>query len=336
MRKTRLGGSRLSVSSIGLGTSTWGVTADARAAEAQLRTYLDAGGNLIDTADIYGLGAAEQMVGSLLGKLGARDRVVLATKAGGIPGGPPWRSNASAQRLRTALDHSLRHLRVDHIDLWQLHDWDDRVALDETLSTVEWAVSSGRVRYAGACNYSGSQLAAAMDWQTGHAGGPLTSVQVEFSLLARGIEDGLLPVATGRGIGVIAWAALGRGVLTGKYRHGPPADRARQAFFRNYVGHYLDDRSARVVEAVVGVARNLDRTPAAVATAWVLARQGVDVALLGARSPEQLSESLAAATVTLPADAIALLDEASTSSSETPRPNHSRPSGGISDEPQGH
>lgn len=311
MYRTLLGSTRLRVSAVGLGTSNWGIGVDEAGAESQLRSYLSAGGNLIDTADIYGLGASELIVGKLAAKLGVRDQLVLATKAGGAPGGPPLRPDLSGNHLRASLDESLRKLRTDYVDLWQLHDWDTQVPLAETLETADWAVSSGRVRYVGVCNYSGPQLAEAAAWQGSDYGLPIASAQVEYSLLDRGIERDLTEVAVARDIGIMAWGSLGRGVLTGKYRHGVPPERAASEFFQSYVGRFLDDRSAAIVEKVVSVADDLGCSPAAVAIAWVLSRPGVDVALAGASSADQLAGSLTGGSVTLADDATKLLDSVS-------------------------
>jgi aryl-alcohol dehydrogenase-like predicted oxidoreductase len=313
-----LGSSRLKVSSVGLGTSTWGIGVDATTAEEQLKAYLSAGGNMVDTADIYGLGASEEILGTLLAKLGARDDIILATKAGGVSGGKPRLPNASPLHLRKALDESLRKLRTNYIDLWQLHDWDDEVALEETMSALDWAVSSGRVRHVGICNYSGRQTAAAAALQACDDRAPLVSTQVEYSLLDRSIEVDVLPVAAEKKLGVMAWAPLGRGVLSGKYRHGVPRDRAENAFFQYYVGHFLDERSAKIVEVVVDAAEQLGHPPAAIAIAWLLSRPGVDIALVGARTAEQLSESLVAGSVTLPSDLREALDNVSEPMSFSP------------------
>ncbi|MEU9336037.1 aldo/keto reductase [Streptomyces sp. NPDC048290] len=309
----RLGASRLTVSCPGLGTATWGTTTAAEDAAEQLRAFLSVGGTLLDTADIYAAGRSEEILGSLLGTVVARSEVVLATKAVGVLHDPGRRQNASYAHLLAALDRSLTRLRTDHVDLWQLHAWDPAVPLEETLRAVDEALSSGRVRYAGVCNYSGWQTAKAAARQSGVGQAPLVSVQAEYSLLERGIEREVVPAAADAGLGLLPWAPLGRGVLTGKYLGGVPRDRLDSRFFRWYVGRHLDERAAPVVEAVVTAAAGLGVPPLAVALAWVRDRPGVTAPLIGARTVGQLRESLAAEAVdlVLPEEIRARLDAVS-------------------------
>ena len=323
MERRELGRSGVKVSSIGLGTFTWGLSTRPDDAALQVRAYLDAGGNLLDTADIYAAGAAETIVGGLFGKVISRDQVVLATKAVGVLDGGRPRSDASAGHLRQALDDSLRRLNTDHLDLWQLHAWDPAVPLEETLTAVDEALRSGRVRHAGVCNYAGWQTMKASVLQTAN-GHPLASTQVEYSLLERGIEREVLPAAAEAGIGVLAWAALGRGVLTGKYRDGVPEKRRNNPMFQAYAGRFLDDRSAAVVETVATVAGELGVPPLAVALAWVRDRPGVTTALIGARNIDQLRQSLAPETdgLVLPEAAVRTLDEVS-------KPHRGYPEAGV-------
>jgi aryl-alcohol dehydrogenase-like predicted oxidoreductase len=313
MRKRILGSDDLSVSCLGLGTSTWGTTTGKDDAARQLAAFAEAGGNLVDTADRYGAGRSEEVLGQVLQTVVRREDIVLATKAGGMGSKSPSDVNASGASLLEALDASLRRLRTDYVDLWQLHAWDARTPLQETLSAVDTAVSSGRVRYAGVCNYAGWQTAKAAAWQSAYGTAGLVSAQVEYSLLERGIEREVVPAAADQGLGVLAWAPLGRGVLTGKYRQGVPAERTSSRFFRRYVGHFLDDRSAKIVEVVAAVAGRLGVSPLAVSLAWVRDRPAVSAALVGARSVAQLRESVAAAVegLVLPPAERQLLDDAS-------------------------
>ncbi|MEV6716785.1 aldo/keto reductase [Lentzea sp. NPDC051208] len=301
MRRTRrLGASQLTVSPIGLGTSTWGSSTDPADAAVQLATYIDAGGNLVDTADVYGGGRAEEIIGRVLAGGLPRDSVVLATKSAAVISDGKPSANASRSYLLAALDASLVRLQTDHVDLWQLHGWDRRVPLEETLDAIDAAISAGKARHAGVCNYAGWQTAAAAVLQSAKDSSPLTSTQVEYSLLERGVEREVVPAAEHQGLGILAWAPLGRGVLTGKYRFGVPQKRADSRFFKWYVGRHLNDRAARIVDAVVSVADELDVTPVAVSLAWVRDRPGVAAALVGARSNDQLRESLASADLRLP------------------------------------
>jgi aryl-alcohol dehydrogenase-like predicted oxidoreductase len=207
------------------------------------------------------------------------------------------------------LDGSLRRLGVDHIDLWQLHAWDNSVPLLETLSALEYAVTSGKVRYIGVSNYSGWQLATAA---SGSTAVPITSTQAEYSLVERGVERELVPAAQYHGIGVLPWAPLGRGVLTGKYRTGTPADsRGASTTYAGYVEQHRTERAARIVQAVVTAADGLGTSPLAVALAWVRDQPGVVAPIVGARDTGQLTGSLAAEEITLPKAIKAALDDVS-------------------------
>jgi aryl-alcohol dehydrogenase-like predicted oxidoreductase len=316
MEQRALGRSGLQVSSLGLGTMTWGRDTDEHEARDQLADFLAAGGTLVDTADVYVDGEAERIVGRLLAEVG-RDDVVLATKAVGRRG-RERRFDASRGHLLSALDASLARLGTDHVDVWQLHRWDDLTPLEETLSALEIAVRSGRVRYAGISNYSGWQTAAAASLAAS-GGLPLVSTQVEYSLLQRGVEREVLPAAAAYGLGLLPWSPLGRGVLTGKYRHGTPADsRGGSAHFAGFVAPYLDDESRRIVDAVCTAAEGLGVAPLEVALAWVRDRPGVTAPIVGARTAAQLRGVLAVDELALPDEICTALDEVSTPSSGYP------------------
>ncbi len=300
------------VSRLGLGTMTWGRDTDTDDAAAQLKTFLDAGGTLLDTADVYTDGDAEQVIGALLGALVPREEVVLATKAGLRPSVERRRDGSRAHLLR-ALDASLHRLGTDHVDLWQVHGWDPHTPLEETLAALDHAVVTGRTRYVGVSNFAGWQTAKAATWQSMHAGrAPLVTTQVEYSLVERGVEREVAPAAADLGLGVLAWSPLGRGVLTGKYRRGTPADsRAASPHFERFVGAYLDERCAGIVEAVATAADGLGCSPLAVALAWVRDRPGVVAPIVGARTAGQLLGSLQAEDVTLPREIRRALDDVS-------------------------
>jgi len=314
MRRRPLGASGLAVSRLGLGTMTWGRDTDADDAAAQLQTFLDAGGNLLDTADVYADGRSETVVGSLLGSVVPRSELVIATKAGLCPGGDR-RRNSSRAHLLASLDASLRRLGTDHVDLWQLHAYDPDTPLEEALSALDHAVNSGRARYVGVSNFAGWQLARAATWQ---AAGLLSgrvrvvSCQMEYSLVQRGVEREVTPACRALGVGILAWSPLGRGVLTGKYRGGTPADsRAASPHFERFIGPYLDDRSAGIVEAVATAADGLGVAPLSVALAWVRDRPGVVAPVVGARTAGQLLGSLQSDGVTLPPEIFQALDDVS-------------------------
>lgn len=264
--------------------------------------FLDAGGTLLDTAATYANGGAESVIGSMLGGTVSRSDIQICTKAGirRTPAGGVI--DASRDNLLTNLDESLTRLNTDYVDLWLIHAFDPVAPPEETLHALEIAVNSGRARYVGVSNYP--------SWATAQlatlAGRPaLSAIQDEYSLLARDIEREVLPAAAAMGMGTLAWSPLARGVLTGKYREGIPADsRAASGHLGGFVAPYLDDRSKAVVDAVVTAAEGLDVPPLVVALAWVLGRPGLTSAIIGARTAEQLTLSLTAAELKLP-DAIA-------------------------------
>jgi aryl-alcohol dehydrogenase-like predicted oxidoreductase len=312
MQQRPLGRSGLSVSRLALGTMTWGRDTDADDAAAQLKTFLDAGGTLLDTADVYADGEAEGVIGSLLGALVPREEVLLASKAGLRPGTGRRRDGSRGHLLRT-LDASLRRLGTDHLDLWQVHGYDPATPLEETLSALDTAVASGKARYVGVSNFAGWQTARAATWQAGWPGrAPLVAAQMEYSLVERGIEREVVPACAALGLGLLTWSPLGRGVLTGKYRLGRPADsRAASPHFERFVTPYLEPRCSSIVEAVVTAAQGLGVAPLEVALAWVRDRPGVTAPILGARSAGQLQGALRSEATTLPAEISRALDDVS-------------------------
>lgn len=301
----------MTVSRLGLGTMTWGRDTDEHEAREQLTDFVEAGGTLVDTADVYADGASERILGRLVAEVG-RDEVLLATKAVSRPQ-TERRFDASRGHLLRALDASLARLGVEHVDLWQLHAWDPLTPLEETLAAVDQAVRSGRVSYAGISNYSGWQSAAAATRQQHVAGSaPLVSNQVEYSLLHRQVESEVVPAASYAGLGLLPWSPLGRGVLTGKYRHGTPADsRGGSAHFASFVAPYLSAPQRRVVDAVCTAAEGLGVAPLEVALAWVRDRPGVVAPIVGARTAAQLRGVLSSEDLTLPEEIRDALDEVS-------------------------
>ena len=309
MRTRRLGNTGLVVSRLALGTRTWGRDTNADEAGDELTTFLDAGGTLIDTADLYSGGAAESILGELIAGR-ARHDVIVATTAGGQS---QIGAGGSRRHLLAALDSSLDRLQTDHVDLWQLHLWDATTPLEETLAALDDAVTSGRARYTGVSNFTGWQTTAAATWQRAWPGRtPLASTQVEYSLLARGVEAEVLPAAEHSGLGLLAWSPLGRGVLTGKYRRSVPADsRAQSEIWGDFVRPYLNEGSAHIVDAVATAADGLGVSVLAVALAWVRDRPGVTAAVVGARTQRQLADILAAETLELPDSIRSALDDVS-------------------------
>jgi aryl-alcohol dehydrogenase-like predicted oxidoreductase len=313
MQQRSVGGTGLRVSRLGLGTMTWGRDTDEHEARDQLVAFVEAGGNLLDTAAGYGHGASEELIGSLVGDVVAREDVVIATKAGITTRRGERSYDVGRGRLLATLDTSLRRLGVDHVDLWQVHLWSDETPLEETLHALDLAVSSGRTAYVGISNYTGWQTAQAATWQRAVPGRtPLASTQVEYSLLNRGVEQEVLPAAAALGLGVLPWSPLGRGVLTGKYRAGTPSDsRAASSHFSGFVGAYLNPRAQQVVEAVARAADGLGWTPLEVALVWVRDRPGVTAPVVGARTAAQLRGALDIDGLTLPAEIREALDDVS-------------------------
>lgn len=312
MEQRSLGASGLRVGRLALGTMTWGRETDEIEAREQLNAFLGAGGNLIDTADVYADGAAERLLGRLLAEENKRESVLLATKAVSRPG-TTRRFDASRAHLLSALDGSLRRLGVDYIDLWQLHAWDPWTPIDETLQALESAIAAGKVRYVGISNFSGWQAAHAQTIQSSIAGrSPFVATQAEYSLVQRGVERELIPACEALGMGLLPWSPLGRGVLTGKYRSGTPADsRGASPTFSTFVQPYLGDTAARVVDAVCTAAEGLDAAPYEVALAWVRDQPGVVAPILGARTATQLHAALGSDKLTLPDALRAALDDVS-------------------------
>jgi aryl-alcohol dehydrogenase-like predicted oxidoreductase len=281
---------------------TWGRDTDEIEAADQCRAFLDAGGNFIDTAATYGDGDSERVIGGLIGTLFNRDDVVIATKAG-ITFQDGVRSvNASRHHLISELDKSLTRLGTDFVDIWQVHTWDESTPLDDTLSALDYAYTTGRARYVGVSNYSGWQIArAATKQQSNSMKAPLTTVQSEYSLLNRDAEIEILESAHECGLGFLAWAPLARGVLTGKYRKGIPSDsRGAAPHFAKHIEPYLDSRSSRIVEAVAVAAEGLGFSPLEVALAWVRDAPGVTTSLIGARTGAQLRGVLKSEEISLP------------------------------------
>ena len=302
MEKRRAGESGLFISRLGLGTMTWGRDTDAHEAADQCRAYLEAGGNFIDTAAVYGDGDAERVVGGLIGTLFQREDVVIASKAGITIRDGIRTVNNSRGNLIAELDRSLQRLQTDYLDLWQIHTWDETNPIEETLSALDYAYTSGKARYVGISNFSGWQSAHAITRQEQQAQrAPITTVQNEYSLLNRCVESEVLDAALHLSTGFLAWSPLGRGVLTGKYRQGIPRDsRGAAAHLASFVQPYLDERAARIVEAVVAAADGLGYAPLEVALAWVRDCPGVTSAIVGARTGAQLRGVLTSEEIVLP------------------------------------
>jgi aryl-alcohol dehydrogenase-like predicted oxidoreductase len=313
-----LGSTGAVVSTLALGTMTFGNETDEVGAQAQLDRYLEVGGNLIDTADVYSRGESEHIIGRwLAARSGARDQIVLATKGRFATGGQPNDIGLSRRHLGAALDASLRRLGVDTIDLYQLHSFDPLTPLDETLRFLDDAVRAGKIHYVGLSNFTGWQLQRAVDLAEFRGWSRPVMLQPQYNLLVREIEWEIIPAAQQNGLGLLPWSPLGGGWLTGKYRRDEPPtgatrlgenpDRGVEAYARRSPV----ERTWDVIDAVREIAEKRGVSTAQVALAWVVDRPTVTSVILGARTLDQLDDNLGAADLHLAADETRRLDEAS-------------------------
>jgi aryl-alcohol dehydrogenase-like predicted oxidoreductase len=312
MEYRRAGKSGLLISRLGLGTMTWGRDTDEHEAADQARAYLDAGGNFLDTAAIYGDGDSERVIGGLIGTLFQRQDVLISTKAGVSFHDGERVVGTSRRSLIADLDNSLARLGTDFVDLWQIHAWDPFNPLDDTLSALDYAYTSGRARYVGVSNFGGWQSARAITRQESFpTKAPIATLQNEYSLLNRSVEKEVLACAMELEVGFLAWSPLGRGVLTGKYRTGTPSDsRGASPHFAGFVEPYLNERGMRIVEAVNVAAEGLGYSPLEIALAWVRDQPGVTSAIVGARTGAQLRGILTSEEISLPSIVSSALDDA--------------------------
>ena len=296
---------------LALGTMDWGARTSVEDAHDHLKTYLAAGGDFVDTAHGYADGASEEALGTMLGDLVPRDELIICTKAGVSRRTGTRVVDTSRRTLMYQLDTSLERLGTAYVDLWLVHAWSDATPVDETLSALEWAVTSGRARYVGVSNYSG--------WQAAHAATrmsasrvPLVANEVEYSLLNRIPEDELVPAGQALGFGLLPWSPLGRGVLTGKYRHGiPDGSRAVSGELNALAGLNLTEESGQIVNAVAIAAEGMNVSPAQIALAWVRDRPGVVAPIVGVSTTAQLHAALASEDLELPSELIQALEDVS-------------------------
>lgn len=310
MASRTVGASGLQVSRLGLGTLTWASTTPTAQARAMVHDFVEAGGTLVDTAPTYGSGQAEELLGKLMHTDLTRDDLVISTKAGFRVEDGTRIIDTSRTALLKDLEGSLRRLRTDHVDLWQVHAWGS-APIEETCEVLDHAVTSGKARYVGVSNFVGWQSATAATWQKAMGSRiPIVSNQVEYSLLARRAEIEVIPAATFHRMGVLAWSALGRGVLAGRYRTGTPGDsRAASQELSWFVEPYLAQKPRAVVDAVAKAGEGLGMTPAQVALCWVRDAPTVACALVGPRHRKQLAELLATADMSLPGEITTALDD---------------------------
>jgi aryl-alcohol dehydrogenase-like predicted oxidoreductase len=306
MEYRQLGRAGLRVSTVTLGTMGFGGTGwasavghlDVKAARRQIDICLEAGVNLFDTADIYSDGLSEEILGEALGS--DREDVLVATKVRGDMGPGPNDGGLSRHHIIEAVEASLRRLRTDHIDLYQVHEWDGLTPLDETLSALDALVRSGKVRYLGSSNYTARQLMKALWTSDRHGYESFVSEQIYYSLQARDAENELVPIAIEENLGILVWSPIAGGLLSGKYRRGQDAPEGTRRF-EGWTEPPVNDeaRLYDTIDALVEIGDGYSVSAAQVALAYTLAKPAVTSVIVGARTEEQLRDNLAAADLTL-------------------------------------
>ncbi|MCX7670246.1 MAG: aldo/keto reductase [Anaerolineae bacterium] len=293
-----LGRTGMKVSELCLGAMTFGREADEATSFRLMDRFVEAGGNFIDTANVYGRGVSEEIVGRWL-KGKRRDDLVIATKVRWPMGEGPNDVGLSRKHILSSADASLRRLATDYIDLYQVHGWDGYTPLEETLSALDTLVRAGKVRYLGASNYMAWQLQKAIDISKHHDWEPFVCLQPLYNLLDRQIEWDLVEVCANEGLGIIPWSPLRGGWLSGKYRRGmaaPPentrVDAAEKGGWSESWTAYNNERTWRIIDELLAVAQELGKTPAQVALNWVKDRPGITAPIIGARNLAQLEDNL--------------------------------------------
>jgi 1-deoxyxylulose-5-phosphate synthase len=318
MQSTTLGNTGLIVSRLVLGTMTFGLQTDEETSRAILDVAAEGGINFLDAADVYPLGGGLTTVGrteEIVGRWlkGKRERFIVATKAVGKVGASPWDQGASRKHLLDAIDHSLRRLGTDYVDLYQLHSDDKSTPLEETVEALDVIVRSGKARYIGVSNFLAYRLALALGHADARRLARFVSVQPRYNLLFREIERELLPLAKEQGIGVIPYNPLAGGLLTGKHRKqtGPtPGTRfTLGTAAERYQDRYWHDRQFATVAAYQKLVSDRGLSPTTVAVAWVLANPAITAPIIGASRPEQLTDTLKAAELELGSELLTQLDE---------------------------
>ena len=312
-----IGKTGLKVSDLCFGAMTFGREATEADSHHMLDRFVEAGGDFIDTADVYTQGVSEQIVGRWL-KTKQRDDVIIATKVRFPMGDGVNNVGLSRKHILSGVEASLKRLDTDYIDLYQVHCWDAATPLEETLSTLDMLVKSGKVRYVGASNFTGWQLQRALDLSRQHGWEGFTCLQPQYNLLCRSTEWEVLPVCVDEGLGVIPWSPLRGGWLSGKFRRGmsaPPENtRIKEAEEKGWGeswSNYNHESTWRTLDALFAVADDSGKTPAQVAINWLLQMPGVTAPIIGARNMEQLEANLGASGWNLTADQVAKLNQAS-------------------------
>ena len=290
-----LGRTGIRVSELCLGCMTFGREADEATSKQMVDRFVDAGGNFLDTADVYSQGISEEITGRAIKD--KRDQIVLATKVRFAMGDAPNDVGASRRHIRLGVEASLRRLGTDWIDLYQIHCFDGRTPFEETISTLDDLVHEGKVLYVGASNYTAWQLMKAIGIAELRGWTPFATLQPEYSLITRDIERELLPLCREEGLAVLPWSPLGGGILTGKYTKDAPlpeGTRGGEAEMPIAFTYKLDDRAWNIVDAVQKVAGETGKSAAQVALNWVVNRPGITSPIIGARNLKQLDDNLGA------------------------------------------
>jgi aryl-alcohol dehydrogenase-like predicted oxidoreductase len=301
----------LCLGTMNFGHEGWGC--DEAAAREILAAYLDRGGNFIDTANRYGAGRSEEIVGRFLE--GRRHEVVLATKCFFPEGEGPNQIGLSRKNIFEQVEASLRRLRTDYIDLYQVHVWDPLTPIEETLSALSDLVHQGKVRYLGCCNFTGWQIVLAQERAAAEGLEGFVSTQPQYNLLCRDIEIDVIPACEEYDLGILAWSPLAFGLLTGKYdrRGGPPgarlSDPAEGDIMQPWKERLWTEASFDTIEALGRIAAELDTTPVAVALSWILEQEQLTSAIIGPRDVEQLDGNWQAVTCQVPEELLEELDE---------------------------
>ena len=322
MNYRQLGRTGLRVSELCLGAMTFGRETTEEDSMDILDRFVDAGGNFIDTANVYSAGISEEILGRWL-KGKKRDDFVIATKVRFGTGPGTNDIGLSRKHILSAIENSSRRLGTGYVDIYQIHAWDAAAPLEETLHALNSLVQAGKVRYLGASNVKGHQLQKAIDISRANGWEPFKCLQPLYNLLDRGIEWELLPVCENEGVGMIPWSPLRGGWLSGKYRRGmsaPPAntrieDAEKHGWSESWSA-YATDRTWNVIDALLAVAKETGKTPAQVALNWVLNRPGVTAPIIGVRTMAHLEDNLGAIGWALSAEQLARLNH----ESDSPRP----------------
>jgi len=310
-----LGRSGLKISTITMGTMTFGNSqkigdTDLSHAQRQIDMCLDAGVNLIDTANVYSAGVSESTIGEALGG-GRRERALIATKVRFPMGTGPNDKGLSRWHIIAEAEASLKRLKTDHIDLYQVHEWDGSTPLEETMEALDTLVKQGKVRYIGCSNYSGWHIMKALNIAERHNFQRFVSQQIHYTLQAREAENELVPISIDQGLGILVWSPIAGGLLSGKYRRNSGPESGRHVGGHNEPPVYDADKLYDIVDVIVSIAEAHGVSGAQVSLAWLLQRPAVTSVIIGGRTEEQFKDNLAAADLKLTSEDISRLDKVS-------------------------